>query len=465
MKKVFYTGFLLFFLHLMPNIYGQLPLIKISDNNRFFVTSDNKPFFWLGDTGWLLFVKLTREETDQYLEDRKQKGFNVIQVMVIHDVSHAVNIYGDSAFIGNNPAHPKINTGNRVLNNKAYGFWEHIDYVIEKAAEKGLYIAMVPIWGNNIKSGLVTQSQAVDFTNFLTAKYKHKTNIIWINGGDIKGTDSLNIWKAIGKTLHKNDTSHLITFHPRGRSSSSEWFHNENWLDFNMFQSGHKDYSQDTLEPRIGEDNWKFCIHDYNLKPVKPMLDGEPSYERIPHGLHDTLAAQWTADDVRRYAYWSVLSGACGFTYGHNAVMQFYKPGTKGAYGCKEPWQKALNDSGAKEMIFIKSLLLSEPYFDRVPDQSIIAKDQGEKYDYLVASKGKDFAFIYTCNGRVIPLNLGKISGKQIIARWYNPKNGNYTLIGPYSNKGVKEFYPPGKIQNGNDWVLVLKSVKDKHEH
>lgn len=437
----------------------QPQLLKVSQNKRYFTTADGKPFFWLGDTGWLLFVKLTREETDAYLEDRKQKGFNVIQVMVLHDVKHAVNVYGDSALVNNNPAMPKTTPGNSFKDSVQYDFWDHVDYVINKAAEKGLYLALVPVWGNNVKSGLVNEKQAIVFSTFLANRYKSKTNIIWMNGGDIKGTDSLHVWNAIGNTLKANDANHLITFHPRGRSTSSTWFHQENWLDFNMFQSGHKDYAQDTTEPRIGEDNWKFCVNDYVLQPAKPMLDGEPSYEMIPHGLHDTLAPKWTDNDVRRYAYWSVLAGGCGFTYGHNAVMQFYKAGTgQGAYGCREPWQQALNDSGAKQMQYVKKLLLSKSYFDRVPDQSLIAKDQGEKYDYLVASRGKEYAFIYTYTGRKIDVALGKIAGKSINAKWFNPKNGSYTVIGNFVNNGIQEFTPPGTKKEGNDWVLVLES-------
>lgn len=440
---------------------NRLPLLKISDNKRFFTTADGKPFFWLGDTGWLLFVKLNREEVDQYLEDRRQKGFNVIQVMVIHDIHHAVNVYGDSALINQDVAKPKVTPGNSFGDKTQYDFWDHVDYVIHKAAEKGIYMALVPIWGSNVKDGKISVQQAQVFAKFLADRYKNQTNIIWVDGGDIKGSDKEAVWKMIGNTLRANDPNHLITFHPRGRSTSSAWFHKEPWLDFNMFQSGHKDYAQDTVEPRIGEDNWKFSKNDYALKPTKPTLDGEPVYERIPHGLHDTLAKQWMANDVRRYAYWSVLSGGCGFTYGHNAVMQFYKPGTgAGAYGCKEAWQDALNDSGARQMVYIKNLVLSEPYAERVPDQSLIAGQQGEKYNYLVAARGKTYAFIYTYTGRTIPVVMGKISGKKVKASWFNPQNGKYNLIGLFTNQGVHQFDPPGDVADGNDWVLVLESIQ-----
>lgn len=56
------------------------------ENHRFLTYSDGKPFFWLGDTGWLLFSKLNCEEAEKYLENRAEKGFNVIQAMVLHEL-------------------------------------------------------------------------------------------------------------------------------------------------------------------------------------------------------------------------------------------------------------------------------------------------------------------------------------------------------------------------------------------
>ena len=83
-----------------------------------------------------------------------------------------------------------------------------------------------------------------------------------------------------------------------------------------------------------GEDNWRYVDEDYKLKPVKPTLDGEPSYENIPYGLHDTTATMLEGHRSRRYAYWSVFAGGCGFTYGQNSVMQFHTPGDKRQLWC-----------------------------------------------------------------------------------------------------------------------------------
>ncbi len=438
----------------------ELPLLKISGNKHYIVDQNNNPFFWLGDTGWLLFKKLNREEAGKYLEDRKQKGFNVIQVMVIHDLNDPVNIYGDSAVINKNITRPLETPGNSFDDSEAYDFWDHVDYIIKLAAEKGIYMALVPVWGSNVKNHNITPEQAKQYGTWIAKRYKNQRNIIWLNGGDIVGADAYNVWDTLGTAIRNADHNHLITFHPRGRMQSSMWFHNEEWIDFNMIQSGHRRYDQDDTELNYGEDNWRYIQTDYNLSPVKPTIDGEPSYEGIPQGLHDTLQPYWIDDDVRRYGYWSVFSGAFGYTYGHSAVMQFYKLGEKNpAYGAKIYWEKAMDEPGAKQMEYLKKLILSRPYLDRVPDQSLISENQGEKYDYLVATRGKNYAFVYTYTGRIMQIAMGKIEGDKVKASWYNPRNGEWKEIGEFENKGIEEFMPPGGLMNGNDWVLVLDSI------
>jgi|WetSurMetagenome_2_1015567.scaffolds.fasta_scaffold19040_2 hypothetical protein len=437
-----------------------LPALKVSENHRFLVDEKNKPFFWLGDTGWLLFTKLTREDADKYLTDRANKGFNVVQVMVLHTLN-TVNVYGDSALIRENVANPLVTDGNVFEDKSQYDYWDNIDYVIDKAAEKGIYIGMVPVWGSNVKKGAVSKTDAIKYSSWLAKRYRDRSNIIWMNGGDVMGSDSLDIWNAIGATINQTDTCHLITYHPYGRKTSSIWFQNEEWLDFNMFQSGHRRYDQDDTEWGFGEDNWKYVNHDYSEIPVKPTIDGEPSYEGIPQGLHDTLQPYWKDDDIRRYAYWSVFAGGFGFTYGNNAVMQFYKPEDKSAsYGAKEHWTEAINDPGSGQMQYLKKLMLSRPFIERVPDQLLIAGENGLGYDHLMATRGNDYALIYTYTGRRIPVQMGKISGDKVTASWYKPADGTTSIIGTFENKDTREFDPPGEPAYGNDWVLILDSVK-----
>lgn len=356
---------------------------------------------------------------------------------------------------------PFLKCGHSFEDKNAYDYWDHVDYIANLAEQKGIYLAMVPVWGSNVRKGVISTAQAATYASWLAKRFAERPNIIWLNGGDTRGDENTEIWNIIGHQLRENAPNHLITFHPFGRCKSSMWFHEADWLDFNMFQSGHRRYDQDDSELGYGQDNWKYVRDDYALDPVKPTLDGEPSYEGIPQGLHDPEEPYWTDNDARRYAYWSVLAGACGFTYGHSAVMQMHRPGDLDpSYGVLEYWTDAINSPGAHQMKYLKKLFLSKSYFDRIPDQSLIASNPGEQYTYQVATRGAEYAFKYTFCGREIMARMGILEGDKIQASWFNPRSGESSPLGEYENSGTKVFDPPGYQKEGLDWLLVLETIR-----
>lgn len=432
-----------------------LPYLKVSPDGHYLTTEKGDPFFWLGDTGWLLLQKLNHQDVEKYLDDRKAKGFNVIQMMVLHD-AYDCNYYKDSALVNGNLVAPYMTNGKEFADYIQYDYWDNVEWVVDEAAKRGMYAALVPLWGSVVKSKQPTLAMIRIYTNLLCQKLQNRTNVVWLEGGDIRGDMFQELWNEMGDCLKLHNRKQLVTFHPYGRTQSSTWFHNAKWLDFNMIQSGHRSYEQDSAG--YGEDNWKYIAADYSKTPSKPVIDGEPSYEGMPHGLHDTLQPRWTDDDVRRYAYWSVFAGACGFTYGNNSVMQFYMPGAKDrAYGATEPWTSAIDNKGAGQMQYLKRLMLSKPYFERVPDQSMVADSSGTRYDYVAATRGRKYAFFYTYNGRNFKVNAKILDAKKLKATWYNPRNGQTIAIGVMENKEVLNFNPPGEKQDGNDWVLILE--------
>jgi hypothetical protein len=318
-------------------------------------------------------------------------------------------------------------------------------------------MGMVCVWGGNVKGGGVSREEAGSYAAFLAERYKDRPNIVWLNGGDTRGSDSTATWNIIGATLNEKDPNHLITFHPFGRMQSSMWFHTADWLDFNMFQSGHRRYDQDDTELNYGEDNWRYVMADLSKNPLKPTVDAEPSYEGIPQGLHDPAEPYWNDNDLRRYAYWSVFAGAAGFTYGHNAIMQFHSPGDgEGAYGVREFWQDALDAPGAGQMQYLARLMLSRPYFDRIPDQSLL-NSNGERYDYRIATRGEDYAFVYTYNGSDIDVNMGIISGERVKASWFDPRTGTVQRLVNFRTREHRSLRPPGKQQTGTigSWYSI----------
>ncbi|MDP2038549.1 MAG: glycoside hydrolase family 140 protein [Ignavibacteria bacterium] len=437
--------------------------LKVSENGRYLQHENGKPFFYLAATGWLIFQRMNRDEVKQYFENRKTKGFNVVQCIFYQSYNDR-NVHDDSAYVNKDLTQPKHTPGNDPDNAEQYDFWDHVDYITEVAANNGIYLAISPTWGQLVlRDKNMTKEKAELFAVHLANHFKDRPNIIWMNGGSAKGEVNTEIWETIGSTIKKNDPNHLITFHTFGRTQSSTWFQHASWLDFNMFTSGHRRYDQDDTPKKYGEDNWRYVLEDLSKTQLKPTLDGEPSYESIPQGLHDHTQPYWKASDVRRYAYWSVFAGACGHAYGQNTVRQVYKQGiNKGESGAKISFYEALEDTGSSQMQYVKKLILSRPNFDRVNDQSVVAGDEGEKYDRILAIRGKGYLMAYTYTGRNFKIQLGIISGTKVNAWWYNPRTGLAAKIGTFNNKGIMSFNPPGEKANGNDWVLVLDDVSQK---
>ena len=232
-------------------------------------------------------------------------------------------------------------------------------------------------------------------------------------------------------------------------------------MDFNMFQSGHRRYGQRngdgdyTIKDNTEEDNWRYVDMSFEKKPLKPVIDGEPSYEDIPQGLHDFSAPRWQDYDVRRYAYWAVFAGCFGHTYGHNSVMQFIRPGVLASFGAEKPWWEAMNDPGYKQMRYLKWLMLAFPFTEAEGDQSVIAGQNGERYDRVIALRGSDFMLVYNYSGKPMSIDLTKISGNKKHAWWMNPQNGKLSFVGEMDNK-VTDFTYDGAYLRSSDRVLIV---------
>lgn len=425
--------------------------LKINDNGKFITKSDGSPFFWLGQTAWLLPERLDRDEADYFLRQTARQGFNVIQIQVVNDVP-AINVYGKKSM----PAGFDFSQ----VDGTDYGYWDHLDYIVDTAAKEGIYVGMVCIWGGLVKSGKMDVNQAEAYGRFLAERYKDKPNIIWIIGGDIEGSVKTEVWDTLARTIKRYDQAHLMTFHPRGRTTSARWFADRDWIDFHTFQSGHRRYGQRMgskdypIPDNTEEDNWMYVDSTWRHLPVKPVLDSEPSYEDIPQGLHNGDEPRWQAKDVRRYAYWSVFAGSCGHTYGHNAIMQFVRPGIPGAYsadGESKPWWKALEDPGCNQMIHLKRLMEMFPDPERKPAQEVV-RDNGYGYERLAATRGRDYLLIYNHSGRTMNIDASGIEGKKRMW-WMDAFDGRITSLGECGD-GI--IYSP---ESDADGVLIITSV------
>ncbi len=432
-----------------PWEYGTL---KVSDDHRHLVNGDH-PFFWLADTAWLLFQQTVDKEAEakMFLKNRAEKGFTVVQSVLIQML-------------------PNMKMSSLAANDtdaREPSYWDHVERVVDMAAECGVYMALLPAWGAVVKSDLLTKDNAPEYMHFLAKRFGSKPNVIWLLGGDIRGDAYHDLYCLEGTLLKELTPDKLIGYHPFGRTSSSLWFHTEPWLDFNMFQSGHRRYDQYTLgawddnrldvETYFGEDNWRYVDRDYAMDPPKPTVDGEPSYELILQGLHDLSQPYWREWDVRRYAYWSVFRGAMGHTYGDNSVQQMYANSLKpGSFGVRQVWQDSIHHVGSGEMGILRKLMESVDWQKGRSADELLLSGQKPQYDRVAVYAGEDFLFAYDYLGKAFTIDLKPYQGKTLAAYWMDPVSGVKSYFADFTGLEKAEVKPIPRLTHDNDWVLVV---------
>ncbi len=450
--------------------------MRVSENNRYLVNAANEPFFWMGGTAWGMSEWLTREDVDIYLDNRAEKGFNLVQVCLfwgkreedpVRFTTNPTNAYGHQAFVEVNgkpdPEQPRvINGGTPQIPND---YWDHVDYIIQSAARRSMIIAVLPVWGRRyVNATHPPYSQPVfsipgmrSYGEFLGKRFKEYSNIVWVLGGDVQadaGGPILGHYRSMaegiihgitGETVHWDEDSPLwdlalMTYHPDGSPliNSSRWFHNDPWMDFNMIET-HR--SRHAVYQAVQQD---YALAD----PVKPTVMAEPDYEgarpnMVTAGIH-----------IRRQAIQSYFAGAAGFTYGGKIDQEGNGP----LWSPYNNWKEMLDMEGARSMTNIKSFCLGHSWPDWTPVQNIIQSNagEGELQKVAVFARQDSTYLIYFPDNSSANLDLANHypGTEEFIVKWYNPSSGIYSEEYKMAIKdGKMKESPP---DHWPDAILVL---------
>src|SRR5215467_2994002 len=357
--------------------------VRIGPNHRHLVDQSGNPFLVQGDAPWSLISGLTREEAERYLETRRRQGFNSIIVNLIeHKFRGPVNRYGEGPFSA---------PGDFSTPNDRY--FDHADWVIRKAAEKGIQIFLAPIYlgYTGTDEGWIEEALAngpencLSWGRYVGKRYRDFDNLIWLMGGDRNPDKAREDVDAIARGIKEFDNRHLFTAHCHPENSAVDQYNNDGWLDLNTT------YTYGIVH--------RMLLTDYDRAPVMPFVLIESTYE----GEHNASAVQ-----IRRQAYWAVLCGGTGQFMG-NRPMWLFDPG----------WQAALDSTGAKDMARVGALFGSRPWNDLVPDQKheVVVEGLGEfrGLDYLAAARTLDGGTViaYLPTARTSTLDMTKVSGKR----------------------------------------------------
>ncbi|TDQ32159.1 collagenase-like protein with putative collagen-binding domain [Aureibacillus halotolerans] len=414
---------------------------------------DGQPFFWLGDTAWELVNKLTLQEIEHYLSLRAQQGFTVIQTVVLAEMNglKSGNAYGRMPLKQNSegmydPMIPDVD--------EASHYWTHLDAIMALAEQFGLYIALLPTWGDkfNLAHGIgpviFNEHNAFDYGQWLGERYKHRDNLVWVLGGDrkLETYAHFSVVRRMAQGLRAGGSGrHLQTFHPAGEQSSSLQVHDEHWLDFNMIQSGHG-------KPPIP--NHRRVLHDIQRMPSKPTLDAEPCYEDLPIAFNPENG-YFDASDTRKAAYCAVLAGAFGHTYGHQSVWCMNTvPDTYSLY----TWKEALQRPGAWQMRHVRTLMMHFSDSKRQNDTRLLI-DNPRGANEMIATRGLDFSLVYNPNGLPMKVYQQELTHTEQQFYWYDPRLGHLHKAVPKTEGEVLHFRPPSSGR-GHDWVLIAAGSK-----
>lgn len=460
----------------MTSVKTGMERLHISDDGRHLVTESGSPFFYLADTAWTMPQRLKWDDVLHYMNRRKVQGFNTLQIVALdpeRDVEMR-NPAGVQALVDNDPLRPNE------------GYFSYLDWILDVAEHMGFRVLLLPVWGQLVVGEswggqtfprTVTAQNAYEIGRWIGDRYRDRPNIIWCLGGDRqpihKGVDYRDLWRRMAEGLAKGVTGVdcrynepspawdqlLITYHTcyemeTGEySTMSYWTDEEAWLDLILLQSGHG----------LNTTNYTVVRREYERDRAMPVIDAEPAYERMPMNwpehfpLHDDLI-------VRKRAYWSLLAGSCGHTYGHASVWCMISEKERNPV-LDATWFEALAHPGANQMRMVRHIAESLSFDRWVPAQNILSHETAcgegclDGHRQAAVDRAGEFAIIYFTNGGEEKVNLSGLQGSALVAAWLDPRtgavkggeDGAFLLVdrAPEGNT----FLAPS---DGEDWLLIV---------
>ena len=433
MNRLISFAFALWGLHAVLDAAPAFPL-KVRNNHRFLVDSNDAPFFVMADTPWFL-QKLRLEEVRRIMDDRLAKGFNSLFLEILDDSAMpSRDAYGHVAF-----------DPDKDITKPVEDYWRYADAVMEEAQRRGFFVIMSDLWygaGGGLWMHHVTPESAGAYGRFLGKRYARFNNVMWMECGDRNPDDRLaECARQLALAIRQEAPQQLHTAHLSHEFASAAFFHKEAWLDVNMA------YTYGASYLHVLPDNQRTA-------PIRPVILGETGYEDEPNDIELLPDARkgdlWNPYRIRRNAWWAVFSGASGYCAG-TRLWRFEKN-----------WPDVLNAKSTRQAPLLLRLLQSRPWWRLEPDSkhALVTAGYGrwKEANYVTAGQTADGASPPPiCPGLGHHGGDGPLKGPLRVS-WFDPADGKIQIVEDAAPAdGERVFTAPGKNADGDlDWVLVL---------
>lgn len=441
-----------------------------------------RPAFLIADTAWQA-VDARRADIVAYLDARQAQGFNA----VLTTFGMGANDYGDRPFGTradgrcnvNAPLQPAGANPDRAAE---YDYWDNAEYLLREAGARDMTVVVMIgaaaeisgsyTGGSDPKQCVETPALAYALGRAIGYRFRGYRQVMMYSVLDdrapVYGTvDKRPHYRALAEGLNdgalgldafdgRSDYAgtRLTALPRKSDPSSSHWFHDDRWIDFNSIQA----WPDDAITRLAG---------DFTRAPARPTWVMENRYENY--------TAAWNAWSQRYQLYLAAFSGAFGVTYGEQVVCIF-----------NTGWRDRLNAVGARQVRHLGALMNTwsdSDFLGRVPDQSLLVSAGTVGHDRVtgnrqqaIRSAGSSLAMVYAMDGRNIGLRMSRLTGPSVRAYWYSPRTGRWvngareaatrTAAGafatPRSGAGAPDFTfdPPGSAGADRDWVLFLETTR-----
>ncbi len=413
--------------------------LRASDDGASLVEADGTPFLYLADTVWLAPSRLDQDEIRTLLDRRARQGFTAVQMSVLAflHLSGPQNAYGAQPFVDGTDLSRPLEVGARTTDpsSASYDYWDHVDWIVGQAAERGLAVTLVPSWygyGGEDWRSVVTTANAAAYGAFLGERLGAHENLVWMLGGDNNPvgdtarvpeggdtSDKTAATNAMGEAIRRAEpVRHLMTYHAKRRVSSFTHFAASPWHTLASAYSDertavHAAASSGRGLPVVVTEAW------YDARPWAPVLDSR------------RLRAQ----------AWSAVASGAGFAYGHEEVWDL-----------DPTWTSSLEDPSAYDVGRICHVLSGVGPVTASSSVLTSGASGSTDVDRAVTGRAGSTAVTYLPSPRPVTVDLTALGGSRVRLMWVDPATGGRRSAGSHEAAGTVEPAWPG----WSDAVLLM---------